>query len=84
MVKPNEIVVPIIKSTIGKIILSRLGNSLSTVLFFLSAISGGLAFYLLNISNNPMIGASGAVFGFIGENVRFWINFECMLARLFL
>ena len=52
--------------SLGKMILPRLGNWMLTMLFLVSAISGGLVFYLLNNSSNPMIGASGAVFGFIG------------------
>lgn len=52
--------------SLGKMISLRLGNFFSMVLFFVSATSGGLVFYLLNNSSNAMIGASGAVFGFIG------------------
>ena len=44
----------------------KLGNLITVLLFFTSSISGGLVFYFLSKSASPMIGASGAVFGFIG------------------
>ena len=52
--------------SLGKMISYKLGNLITVLLFFTSSISGGLVFYFLSKSASPMIGASGAVFGFIG------------------
>ena len=52
--------------SLGKMISYKLGNLITVLLFFVSSISGGLVFYFLSKSASPMIGASGAVFGFIG------------------
>jgi rhomboid protease GluP len=51
---------------LGRLISDRYGNRTVLPLFLLSALAGGLAFALLNVSPYPMVGASGAVFGFLG------------------
>lgn len=52
--------------SLGKFIATQSGPWATLLLFAVSAIGGGIAFALLNASNAPMIGASGAVFGFLG------------------
>lgn len=51
---------------LGRLIGGRYGDGAVLPLFLLSAIAGGLAFALINSSDIPMVGASGAVFGFLG------------------
>jgi hypothetical protein len=51
---------------LGRLIGDRYGAGTMLPLFLLSAIAGGAAFALLNVSDIPMVGASGAVFGFLG------------------
>lgn len=51
---------------LGKFVAGQIGNQRTLLVLFLSAIGGGLAFWLLSSGNAPMIGASGAVFGLIG------------------
>lgn len=51
---------------LGRMIGGRYGDGAVLPLFLLSAIAGGLAFALINSSDIPMVGASGAVFGFLG------------------
>ncbi len=51
---------------LGRMIGVRYGDGTVLPLFLLSAIAGGLAFALINESDIPMVGASGAVFGFLG------------------
>jgi rhomboid protease GluP len=51
---------------LGRLIGDRYGPGAILPLFLLSAIAGGAAFALLNVSDIPMVGASGAVFGFLG------------------
>jgi rhomboid protease GluP len=51
---------------LGRLIGDRYGAGAILPLFLLSAIAGGAVFALLNVSDIPMVGASGAVFGFLG------------------
>ncbi|MCV6824772.1 MULTISPECIES: rhomboid family intramembrane serine protease [Halocynthiibacter] len=67
------------------VVLLSLGKFLSSLsgpwpvigLFAVSAIGGGIVFGLINSSNAPMLGASGAVFGFLGA----WQFFEAAKLR---
>ncbi len=51
---------------LGRMIGERYGDGAVLPLFLLSAIAGGIVFALINDSDIPMVGASGAVFGFLG------------------
>jgi rhomboid protease GluP len=51
---------------LGRLIGDRYGARAILPLFLLSAIGGGASFAALNVSDVPMVGASGAVFGFLG------------------
>jgi membrane associated rhomboid family serine protease len=56
----------IILLALGKFIAEQVGAAALLVVFFVSAVAGGAVFGLINTAAIPMIGASGAVFGFIG------------------
>ncbi|MGP3698077.1 rhomboid family intramembrane serine protease [Rhodobacter sp. NSM] len=56
----------VILLSLGKAIGERVGGARTLLLFLLSAIAGGAAFGLISMTNGPMIGASGAAFGFFG------------------
>lgn len=56
----------VILLALGKAIAARIGTGGTLLVFLLSAVAGGAAFGLLSSSNGPMIGASGAAFGFFG------------------
>lgn len=51
---------------IGRILVPRVGQPGFAVLYIVSGIGGGLGFALLNDGVQPMVGASGALFGLIG------------------
>jgi rhomboid protease GluP len=51
---------------LGRFVADRYGDGAVLPLFLLSAIAGGVAFALLGSPEIPMVGASGAVFGFLG------------------
>ncbi|CAN5616897.1 rhomboid family intramembrane serine protease [soil metagenome] len=51
---------------LGRLIADLYGERTLLPLFLLSAIAGGGAFGLISASPIPMVGASGAVFGFLG------------------
>ena len=51
---------------LGKHIAGRAGAWSLIALFVVSAVAGALGFQVLSTSNGPMVGASGAVFGFLG------------------
>ena len=51
---------------LGKHIAARTGPWSLLALFVVSAVAGALGFQVLSTSNAPMVGASGAVFGFLG------------------
>lgn len=51
---------------LGRFIADRYGDRTVLPVFLLTAIAGGAAFGLLATSRLPMVGASGAVFGFLG------------------
>ena len=56
---------------LGGYIARGLGTARFLVLFVVTAIAGALLYGLLATSNAPMVGASGALFGFIGA-LKFW------------
>ncbi len=56
----------VILLSLGKMIAARIGAVKTLLVFLLSAIAGGAAFGLIATTNGPMIGASGAAFGFFG------------------
>lgn len=62
---------------LGKFIADRVGPWPVILLFFVSALAGGLVFGLMARTQAPMIGASGAAFGFIG----FWQYWEVKALR---
>jgi membrane associated rhomboid family serine protease len=57
---------------LGRFAADRYGNGVVLPIFLLSAIAGGTAFALLATGAYPMVGASGAVFGFLG----IWIAWD--------
>jgi len=57
---------------LGRFVSDRYGPNVILPLFLVSALAGGLAFGLLSWGSNPMVGASGAVFGFFGV----WIAWD--------
>lgn len=67
----------VILLALGKFISEQIGSVAMIGLFVACAIGGGLGFALLSQAQAPMIGASGAVFGFLG----LWQYWEAM-ARL--
>lgn len=56
---------------LGGIAVARIGQRGFILLYFASAIGGGIGFAMLSSSESPMVGASGAVFGLIGA-WKFW------------
>lgn len=62
---------------LGKRLSAMIGGRNILILFAVSAAGGGLGFGLLNSAPYPMIGASGAVFGFFG----LWKYFEFLALR---
>lgn len=56
----------VILLALGKALGERAGAVRTLALFALSAIAGAAAFALLSSASGPMIGASGAAFGFFG------------------
>ncbi len=62
---------------LGKRLGAVLGNGQLLLLFAVSAVAGGVAFALLNPTGGPVVGASGAVFGFFGV----WKYFEYAARR---
>ena len=51
---------------LGRVVMLRLGTGRFLVLYFASAIGGALCFGILTTSAQPMVGASGALFGLLG------------------
>ena len=51
---------------LGSIVQDRVGQGWLAVLYAISAMGGAVAFALLNSSPQPMVGASGALFGLAG------------------
>ncbi len=64
---------------LGKYIAARAGAWSLIALFIVSAVAGALGFQFLSSSNSPMIGASGAVFGFLGM----WLYWDFRHRRRF-
>ena len=56
---------------LGGIAVARLGQWGFLLLYVVSAIGGGAGFALLSVSDAPMVGASGAVFGLAGA-WKYW------------
>lgn len=57
---------------LGRFVADRYGAGVILPAFVACAVGGGLAFGLLNHGGYPMVGASGAVFGFLG----IWIAWD--------
>jgi membrane associated rhomboid family serine protease len=51
---------------LGRFVADRYGSAVVLPLFLVSAAAGGAAFGLISSGAYPMVGASGAVFGFLG------------------
>lgn len=51
---------------VGRILVARVGQVWFAALYVISGIGGGLGFALLTDSAQPMVGASGALFGLVG------------------
>ncbi|MBK0327151.1 rhomboid family intramembrane serine protease [Rhodobacteraceae bacterium F11138] len=51
---------------VGRILVQRVGQLWFAVFYLVSGIGGGLGFALLASSAQPMVGASGALFGLVG------------------
>jgi len=51
---------------LGLLLIQQIGQRALLGLYLLSALGGGLGFGLLSTSPQPMVGASGAIFGLIG------------------
>lgn len=51
---------------LGRVVMLRLGTGRFLALYFASAIGGALCFGVLSNSPQPMVGASGALFGLLG------------------
>ena len=61
---------------IGSMLATGLGTARFLLLFVISAIGGALLFALISDAHGPLVGASGALFGFIGALKRWewrWI-----------
>ena len=61
---------------LGSMLATGLGNVRFLTLFVASAVGGALLFALISDTNGPLVGASGALFGFIGALKRWewrWI-----------
>jgi membrane associated rhomboid family serine protease len=56
----------VILLSLGKLIAERMGTGFMLLVFAVSAVAGGVGFGLLATTSAPMIGASGAVFGYFG------------------
>lgn len=52
--------------SLGGLAVGRLGQGGFVILYLIAAIGGAVAFAALSVSDSPMVGASGAVFGLIG------------------
>ncbi len=61
----------IVLFSLGLIAIKRVGSAGFFVIFFLAAFGGGIAFGTLSNSVQPMVGASGALFGLAGAWV-YW------------
>ncbi|MFD1912970.1 rhomboid family intramembrane serine protease [Halodurantibacterium flavum] len=80
----------VILLALGKDIASRVGPGRMLIVFALSAIAGGVAYALLSSDMAPMIGASGAAFGFLGAwqfreartRLRFRLTLRPVLAAM--
>jgi membrane associated rhomboid family serine protease len=57
---------------LGRFAADRYGANIVLPLFFLGAVAGGAVFGLIATGANPMVGASGAVFAFLG----LWIAWD--------
>lgn len=81
---------------LGRIVLLRLGSGRFVLLYLLSALGGALCFGLLSTSAQPMVGASGALFGLLGawqywryarrrhEGKSLWPVWQVLLGLIFL
>ncbi len=51
---------------LGQVVQARVGQGGLAVLYAISAIGGAVAFGVMTSSSQPMVGASGAIFGLVG------------------
>lgn len=58
--------------SLGRLVVSRVGQSRFLVLYAISALGGAIGFAVLSSSLRPMVGASGALFGLVGA----WIAWD--------
>ncbi len=58
--------------SLGRLVISRVGQGRFLVLYAVSALGGALGFALLSSALQPMVGASGALFGLVGA----WIAWD--------
>lgn len=71
---------------LGSMLATGLGTARFLLLFLASVIGGALLFALISNTNGPLVGASGALFGFIGALKRWewrWIAVTGAPARRF-
>ena len=67
--------------SLGLMVIPRIGQSRFLLLYFSSVLGGGGAFALLSDSIQPMVGASGALFGLAGA-LAAWEYVDRFTARL--
>ena len=67
----------VILLALGKMIATRAGTGFMLVAFVICAVAGGVGFGYLTSTSAPMIGASGAAFGFMGV----WQGWDLQLRR---
>jgi len=60
----------VILLSLGGILAHRLGSARFLTLFFVTAAAGALTFALIAETRGPLVGASGAIFGFFGALKR--------------
>ncbi len=58
--------------SLGRLVISRVGQRRFLILYAISALGGALGFALLSSALRPMVGASGALFGLVGA----WIAWD--------
>ncbi len=58
--------------SLGRLVISRVGQARFLLLYVVSALGGALGFAMLTSQLRPMVGASGALFGLVGA----WIAWD--------
>lgn len=67
--------------SLGFMVMPRIGQVRFLLLYMTSALGGGIGFALLSDSIQPMVGASGALFGLVGA-IAVWEYVDRFTARL--